>query len=196
MSSIPEFSKRDLEDIELFRGRVKELQNTKIVRGGTKLSFDFYDDLSLAQKQKHLQKEEIIRSFILSFRHFYLDGEQVHFNRFHNKIIPKVSDPEAREVLKDLRKRYKHVLNNSGSLVYYYKGQKVTPKTMIDLWFNGHYFHSDPVKRDELNEWLNRSGGIFQFLFLDALKELAAILICYSKILGLIVGRRSRRPCT
>jgi hypothetical protein len=187
MDRIAHFSKEDLEIIKLFQCRIKELQNTKIVRGGTNLSFDFRDDLSLAQKPAHLEREEIIKSFLVSFRYFYLDDEPTNFGKFHNMIHQRLSDPNARQAIDSLRKRFKQVLKTSGSLAYYYKGERVTPEKMIHLWLNGHYFHSDASARSELNQWLKRAGGIFQYLFFDALIELAAILIYYSKVLNLVL---------
>lgn len=183
------FSSEDFEVINLFLCRVKELQNTKMLQGGLKLDFNFSGDLSFAQKDASIEQEEIIKSFITAFRHFYLDDEPTHFPGFHNRIVRRTQDVKAVEVLGSLRKRYKHVLNSSGGLAYYDRGQLVTPKKMIDLWFNAHYFHSDTAKRKELNDRLTRSGGLFQFLFLDALKELSAILIYYGKIVELIIQR-------
>ncbi|KPK99460.1 MAG: hypothetical protein AMJ91_07735 [candidate division Zixibacteria bacterium SM23_73_3] len=192
MIDTAQFSKEELELIELFQNRIKELQNTKIMRGGTNLNFDFYDDLTMAQKPESLEKEELIKSFLMSFRYFYLNKEPTNFGYFHNRIFQKVRDPKERETLSELRKRFKQVLRTSGGLAYYYKGERVTPEKMIGLWFTGHYFHSDTDARSELDNWLKRAGGIFQFLFLDALKELAAILIYYSKILNLIIEPGSR----
>ena len=181
------FSKEDLEVIKLFQNRVKELQNTKIVRGGVNLDFDFCDDISFSQKEQHLEKEEAIKAFSMAFRHFYLEKEPINFYKFHNTMVRKICDLQVVAVLISLRDRYARVLNSSGSLAYYYNSEKVTPARIIDLWLNAHYFHSsDAVKRNELNEWLKRAGGIFQFLFLDAVEQLSSILICYSKVLDLI----------
>lgn len=189
MSDKGSFSSQDFEVIDLFLCRVKELQNTKMLQGGLKLNFDFSGDLSFAQRDASSEQEEIIKSFITAFRHFYLDNEPTHFPSFHNRIVRGTQDARVVELLGSLRKRYKHVLDTSGGLAYYYRGQLVTPKKMIDLWFNAHYFHSDTAKRKDLNQWLTRSGGLFQFLFLDALKELSAILIYYGKIVDLIIQR-------
>jgi len=192
MIGTSQFSNNELKLIELFQNRIRELQNTKIIQGGANLNFDFYDDLTMAQKQENLEKEELIKSFLMSFRYFYLDNDPTNFGKFHNMIHKRVSDPDARKALDSLRKRFKQVLKTSGGLTYYYKGERVNPEKMIHLWLYGHYFHSDAGARAELNEWLRRAGGIFQFLFLDALKELAAILICCSNILNLIIKPESR----
>ncbi len=190
-----QFSEKDLKTIRLFQSRVKELQNTRIIRGGVNLNFNFWDDLSFSQKEQHLEKEETIKAFTVAFRHFYLQKEPINFFKFHNTILPRISDPQAVAVLASLRDRYARVLNSSGSLTYYYKGEKVTPATIIDLWLNAHYFHShNDALRKKLNDWLKRAGGIFQFLFLDAVEELSAILIYYAKILDLIMGPKDRAP--
>ncbi|MFQ5754036.1 MAG: hypothetical protein ACE5HI_18770 [bacterium] len=105
---------------------------------------------------KKLPDDNTVKSFLMSFRHFYLVKSCVNFGKICNllrKRIEVINDPIALADLARIHSSYKDALKTR--LVDIITGKKnYTPKEIIDLWFNGIYFHTDPKKVKEIDKIL------------------------------------------
>ncbi len=176
------------EHIEAFKKRARQLSATKIVRSdsgrieGT-LHFDQTKGMTFSAT---LPPEEDLQSFYMAFRFFYLKKEPANFLRVLSIVRRHTKDDRAQSKLQSLKQQW------LGSFIrettrFTVRGEPVTPRDLINLWFNAHFFHSDPEKEKRLSEVITAVGDQYaQFLLADSVFEAAkAVLDLYSSMLEL-----------
>jgi hypothetical protein len=146
----------ELRDIRLFIRRAKEYQESKLLRDrGFKIHMNVkYEKGSALKFTTTLPEEDLLKSFLMSFRFFYLEKEPSNFLHILN-ILKRKSENDL--VVQQLDK-YKKQWNGAFEREQYsikINGVLLTSKYMMDLWFNAHYFHSDSNKQEKLNELNN-----------------------------------------
>jgi hypothetical protein len=135
------------------------------------------------------KKEEIIAAVTI-LRQFYLEGEQINFYRICNILWTRLrARPNIEQDKFDTISLYRQQFNNA--LKYSFPAfrineTQITPKKLIDLWFNGNIFHSD-IKEVAKFEWLINSSGahLAEYIFITAVINLSIIAIN----LGVFISR-------
>lgn len=163
--------------LELFDAQIQELLKTKLLETNRNIG------LSVGWKQGEplmiettLFDEEQLRSFLLAFRPFYMQKEPIHLYKVAN-VVHRCSDSIAvKEQLAKCRRHFGDILDRpSGRLVY--NNQLLTPRHLIYLWFNAHYFHKEQEKIAEFNKVATGTGPMFQFFFQDSLCQLTDCIL-------------------
>lgn len=138
----------DSERLDLFIGRAQELVNTRLVQSGgldasLSLKFHYIEGLSLTVQNPD---EELLRSFLVTFRHFVSKDEPVFVPRVYNLLWMHLQADAIRLELAVSRKHWQDT-SKVGGVDLIFDGARVSPDRLLDLWINGQYFHSDERKR-------------------------------------------------
>ena len=141
----------DLAALRVFHDRVVSLANTKLIKGeNSKITASIsLKASSAATFSATFPPEEELAQFLMAFRFFYLQKEPTHFPKIVN-IVSKYADGSYTAIARELKSQWKNCLfKNSMSITL--NGKSISGSTLIDLWFNAHYFHSVAEKRAELD---------------------------------------------
>lgn len=170
----PNIPEPDLSQLKLFHDRVVALANTRLVKAGqsnihASITLDAAKGIA---RRVALPPEEQIAQFLMAFRFFYMKSEKTHFPRIVN-LVSRHADPAAAEVFRAIKARWE----NSCSVQLRLNGEPVTSGRLIDLWFNAHYFHGEPAKREQL-DGMNAllSDDLSKFMLLDAVYNASEIV--------------------
>lgn len=99
-----------------------------------------------AYSEAELPPELNLRSAAQSARHFYLQKESTQFGRVCNMLFKATTEHRFQEEVARIRSSFNDLL---GSPLNPTTGEPEihTQGDMIEAYFNGHYFHSDPKLR-------------------------------------------------
>jgi len=179
------------ESLELFVSRAEELLNSRlIVNGfGTSLSFGFdrVKGLTFSSKQPD---EELLRSFLLTFRKFISKSETVFLFRIFSLCQQHLSSDNLKNSLIEARQYWSQEVRGgrTGSVNYKLNEIQITPELITDLWINGYYFHDSPDKLRELEQLLSNHKVLVRHIFLDHLVQ-AVKFVSYTRFI-ITVGFR------
>ncbi|MCR4346478.1 MAG: hypothetical protein NUV55_04625 [Sulfuricaulis sp.] len=102
-----------------------------------------------------LPNERELEGLLLRFRLFVLKSEKSCFEYFINALHDSSSD-ELLKLYTSYAKREFHKSKILGNALLGYQGE-YTPMTIIDIWFNSHYFHRSgkrsPLKAAKLKNF-------------------------------------------
>ncbi|MCK4573738.1 MAG: hypothetical protein KAU36_05175, partial [candidate division Zixibacteria bacterium] len=107
--------------------------------------------------------DEELLPLVTVVRQLYLTGESIYFKRIFNIVYKhlKSSGSTAATVLENAEsamKGFKDVFK-SAPIRIELGGRVLGTSDIIDIWFNGHHFHSDPDKAYFYNElWKSPAG--------------------------------------
>ena len=162
-------NEQDKRTLELFDRQVKELHSMKLLEKDRNINLTISGKQGEAIKTEvMLFDEEQIRSFLLAFRPLYMNNEDIYFYKVPNIVYQCLDTESAKEQLAKCRKDFSNILDRpSGQLIY--NNQQLTPRRIIDLWFNAYYFHKDQNKIREFNQITSGLGPMFRFFFQDSL---------------------------
>lgn len=119
----------------------------------------------------NLPPEEQISEFLMAFRFFYLQKEPTHFPSILKILGKHTSQQEAHLALKSFGNKWRNALF-AESLIISIDGKKLSASTLLDLWFNAHYFHYDEEKQQQLDELKSNFTEPFaKYMLLDAALE-------------------------
>jgi len=105
-----------------------------------------------------------------------MQGEPIYFYKVANIVHRYLDTQEAREQLVKCRKEFGMILDKpTGRLVY--NNEVLTPRRLIDLWFNAYYFHIVQDKVQEFKRILSGTGPLFPFFFHSALCDLTNCIL-------------------
>jgi hypothetical protein len=173
------------ESLELFVHKAEELLNSRMILNGfgTSLSFNFNrtEGVSLSSKQPD---EELLRSFLLTFRRFISEMEAVFLFRIFNLCQQHLSSDQLKEWLIEARQLWSKEIRGgrTGSVNFKLNGQNVNPEYITDLWINGFYFHDSPDKLRELEQLLSNHSLLVRHIFLDHILQ-AVKYISYTRFI-------------
>lgn len=116
--------------------------------------------------------EDTVKSFLLSFRVFYMEKEPTYFYSMCNLVYKNVPDLTVRGDIAAIREAYSRALTQ-GAINFSFQDKTYSPQEIIDLWFNAVYFHTDAEKVRELDLILNSPAqNLFYFLLVDTVVTL------------------------
>jgi len=128
--------------------------------------------------------EDTVKSFLLSFRVFYMKREPTSFYSVCNLLYKSVSNPIVREDIATIRDVYSRALIH-GPIKFIFNGKAYCPEEIINLWFSAVYFHTDANKVKELDEILNApEQSLFYYLLVDTVVTLTNMI---TNLKGIIV---------
>lgn len=163
----------DLKKNRIFLKRAKEISKTKIVSAPqSNISMKINGKAGEPIKfSVILPEEELLRSFYMSFRFFYLQKEDANFLRLINILKRKAENDLAVKYLNQIRDQWTGALSRQ-QMQFRFNNTELTPNLLMDLWFNSHYFHDDDVKENKLGIMKTvLTNDVCRFLLVDAVYE-------------------------
>ncbi|MCR4320416.1 MAG: hypothetical protein NUV74_08820 [Candidatus Brocadiaceae bacterium] len=166
-----------IDQLNLFKTRVDELRQTKIVKEGFNSSITVKYE---AQKGLHFQSvhpnEEYFRSFLLTFRKFVSEKEPIYLNRIYNICQQYLTNEKYKEYLVKSRNIWRESLKSTGFKLTF-NGREMSPEVVMDLWINGYYFHDDIEKVNALNGMLQHEKMLVKYQFENFIIEAVRVVI-------------------
>lgn len=169
-----QLSENEWNKLELFLRRFEQLERTRFYSNPKlkniqyKIKGEKVDKGFQTRFEIKVPDEETIKSFLLSFRVFYMEGEHTNFYSICNLLYKKIFDKKVRNDLVKIRSNYIKALNYS-FIDTNFLGKSYSPKDIVDLWFNAEYFHTDIEKVKELDKIVISPGkSLFFYLLIDA----------------------------
>ena len=120
--------------------------------------------------------EELLRSYLLTFRKFVSKDEPVYISYIHGLCRKHFTSDELHRSINQCQDGWKRTLENNGVKLVI-NSKEISPEHLGDLWINGHYFHDDPEKLQELNRYLSAS-------FIFARHEFLAYVLEATRVIG------------
>jgi len=169
-----QLSENEWDKLDLFLRRFEQLERTRFYSNPKlkniqyKIKGEKVDKGFQTRFEIKVPDEETIKSFLLSFRVFYMEGEHTNFYSICNLLYKKILDKKVRNDLVTIRSNYTKALNTS-FIGINFLGKSYSPKDIVDLWFNAEYFHTDIEKVKELDKIVISPGkSLFFYLLIDA----------------------------
>lgn len=169
-----QLSENEWDNLDLFLRRFEQLERTRFYSNPKlkniqyKIKGEKVDKGFQTRFEIKVPDEETIKSFLLSFRVFYMEGEHTNFYSICNLLYKKILDKKVRNDLVTIRSNYTKALNTS-FIGINFLGKSYSPKDIVDLWFNAEYFHTDIEKVKELDKIVISPGkSLFFYLLIDA----------------------------
>lgn len=162
-------SSEEWDCIDLFKKRVEKLSKTEYFSGrhpiNGKVRFNHQEGIVF---HCDIPPDHITVEHLTAYRHFCAEKEKCYFPKVL-KIIGRYADnDEARATLKAFRIRWENGLFNDAMRLSL-NGEKMTAAMLLDVWFNGEFFHSDNEKIEKLIAMENAfPNDFFKFMLLDA----------------------------
>lgn len=139
----------EFSDVALFRERVEKLATSQRKYQGIPISKTTRSaESGEATFEANTPHVDEVASLALKFRFFFADKEPTQFQKILTKVRRRVQDEWACGYMEWLAEQYKEAMK--ASQVSANLGRAVPNRTIIDLWFNSEFFHSDSYKREEL----------------------------------------------
>lgn len=152
-----QLSENERNKLDLFLRRFEQLERTRFYSNPKlkniqyKIKGEKTDEGFQTRDEVKVPDEETIKSFLLSFRVFYMEGEHTNFYSICNLLYKKILDKKVRAALITIRSNYTKALNTSFVSINFL-GKSYLPKDIVNLWFNAEYFHTDIEKVKELDK--------------------------------------------
>lgn len=161
-------SSDDWECIELFKKRADKLSNTEFSSGRHPINGTIeYNQAEGIVFDCDIPPDHITVEHLTAYRHFCAKKEKCYFPRVL-KIIARYADDDARAALKSFRIRWENGLFNDAMMLYL-NGEKMTAAMLLDVWFNGEFFHSVDEKVEKLEAMEGAfPNDFFKYMLLDA----------------------------
>jgi len=114
-----QLSENEWNKLKLFLCRFEQLERTRFYSNPKlnnikyKIKGEKADEDFQTRDEIKVPDEETIKSFLLSFRVFYMEGEYTNFYSICNLLYKKILDKKVRDALNAIRFNYTKALNTS-----------------------------------------------------------------------------------
>jgi hypothetical protein len=172
------------EAFGMYLCRLDEIHSLRIIREGgfhVGLSFSFEAAKKLEMTFRHPDEEDL-RSYLMTFRQFIMENEPVFVNRVHRAAKREIRSDQLQEALAKAMAEYR-AARTQGSVQMTVDGVSPEPWVILDLWLNGHYFHSDKRKAEELERLVAVQGPLSKHVALDLVVETSRYLIALANVI-------------
>ena len=167
------------EQLDLFMDRGEELWNSRVRRAGLKISLNMKwsaDDELLRIKSEEPDVEDF-RSFLLIFRKFISPDSAIYLPKIYNICHQYLTDDRCKEYLAEARGIWQELQDVSGTgMTLTVDSQQLSPKEVVDLWINSHYFHDDIEGIKTLKKLLPYQLAAARHIFLDYVIETTKVI--------------------
>lgn len=156
-----------LKILKSFHSKAAELRESALLkkRFSTKLTIKM-NQINGFSMEVQEPDETDLRSYLLSFRQFFLDGEPVFLNRVYNICLMHLKHEPYKKYLVKSREIWKHTFRQAG-IPLLIDNKEISPEYAMKLFLYGHYFHTDSEKAEALSALLPHEYIFTRHLFLD-----------------------------
>lgn len=170
----------ELERIQLFRERVRDLGNRAFVRAGRKkVTVHIAGIVPIVIEGVN---EDHLVAFLQTLRQFMLNDEPFHFYSVYNLAYRKCGRPELRDWLVYVRSLWTDTMKLSPPGIGI-DGRCPTVAEILDLFLYGGMVHSDPDKAEQIRRLPPQLQGIMKMMLMSALGGLCHALDVMDRII-------------
>ena len=163
-----ELKKHEWDSIDLFKRRADKLAQSEYSSGKYPISGKINDsDEKGLEFTCEIPPDHIIVEHLTAFRHFCFKSEKSYFPTILKLIARHGDSSESKKALSSLRRNWENALFRD-ALRISINNQNITASSLLDLWFNGEYFHSvlEKIRKLELMQDAF-TKDFFKFMLLD-----------------------------
>jgi len=173
----------DKEKLELFVVKVNELSQTRLAKNEFKNRYSYRVQNGQPLESKLDQPDEAdLRDYLLTFRQFIAEKEDIHLNRILNICTKLLIDDDMRKYIAKARESLKKVgLDNSFQLIIF--GARYTPLQITDIYLNSKYFHNDVEGQEFLDSIPKFASDLLRARFLHFIQFTSLIIIDINNII-------------
>jgi len=163
-------SEADWHCVDTFKYRSERLSKTELVKEHNSGRVAW--SMTMTEKgltcEGDLPAESIIVEHLAALRFFYLEKEPVFFDKVVNMLSQHSRLAEATLAYRSIKAEWKNALFGDAVQIEWHGG-KISAGRLLDLWFNGEYFHGDKKARDELGRlWETIPQMVTKWLLVEA----------------------------
>jgi hypothetical protein len=119
--------------------------------------------------------EDALRSYLMAFRKFISNDEPPFIRSIHNLCYTHITSDELKGHICNCQAGWKERVLQSG-IKLNIDGRDILPEYIADLWINGHYFHDDLQKEEELRRYVPLNILFVHQQFLDFVVEATRVI--------------------
>lgn len=153
----------EFECIANFRRRVEQLHSTKMQWREIPIATMGYDSKGqLVSYENNVPEIDHILALAVRFRLLFAEKEPTRFEKIINILRRRAVDEWAQNYLESIRGSYLHAMKSDDASAHF--GKRIDNRSMISLWFNSEFFHSEEDKRKvllDINEIIGEKGSLF-----------------------------------
>ncbi|WP_124513932.1 hypothetical protein [Acidovorax sp. FJL06] len=149
-SSVVGMAANEFSDVLLFRRCVEKFTQSLARRTGPPMSRTTHDHATgeVIAFEANTPEVDEVAILAMRFRLFCAQGEPTQFQKILKIVRRRIQDDWADGYLDKLDIWYKEAMKDTQ--VSKDLGHPITNREIIDLWFNSEFFHSEPKKREAL----------------------------------------------
>ncbi len=156
------------ERLKLFVEVAEALRNTAIVRNGFEAILN--------------PDEGDFCALLLSFRHFFAEGSPIMLTKVLGVARGLAPDQETREKLRKIGKLWGKSLSSAPVRIKIDE-EILTPRQLITMYFNGHYFHRVPGERARIKKLSPKDFPFTEDQFRVAFVPLTQLILQTSELI-------------
>lgn len=167
----------DYERLELFVKKVDELANTNIAKKGFNIEYTMQGGKDRPAESKLQQPDETdVKEYLLTFRQFISEDEDIYLNRIFNICHRHIVNDEVKKHLAKARQIFEGMKKNNG-LSITVNNVQLTSLYITDMYINGKYFHNDIDYQTEIDKMDLVTADVVRFEFLSYVESVTRIII-------------------
>jgi len=180
---------KDRQLLELFCSRTDAIASSPICRKG-KISVGIKmtgeRGGSLEHQAQGPSSTELL-PVVTIIRQFYSPSESINFKNIYKLVYQLLvsSGTASESTLDHVRRAMSSFKQITKRLPVGLKlgGKTMTPRDVIDIWFNGNIFHADPAKSAlYMSLWRSPAGPWADFCFRSAIVHLSALMVYFGAL--------------
>ena len=140
----------DREKLELFIRKFEELRNTQLAKKGFRIQHVVRISPDSVESDLMQPNKPDVREYLLTFRHFISEREDVFLNHIFNICHQRLTSDEMKRSLAQARRSFERAERDIGIPVQF-NGRQLTPLQITNMYLDGKYFHNDLEYQQQLD---------------------------------------------
>jgi hypothetical protein len=166
----------DRERLELFIKKFEELQSTELARKGFRVQHRVRYSPGSVEYDLIQPDESDLREYLLTFRPFISENEDVFLNRIFNICHQRLTSDEMKQSLAQARQSFERGKQDNG-IHFLLNGRQFTPLQITNMYLDGRYFHNDLEYQQQLDSMLPLIEGFPRTYFLSFIMHTTKIIV-------------------
>lgn len=184
-----ELDEEIIKKFKIFHQRAEDIYRNKFLRTSfnSKITAEKNKPVKL---ENNFPEDDLLRSFVILIKPFYSKKDSISFNRICNIICNSDNDfsDNLIEQTKKVREAWNKLMQTKESdsppsgTVLVHNNEKLTASKLIDLYFNGYFFHTDLDKHEKIQFMkLPMFTEQVQMNLFDVLQKMGQLIIWFDK---------------
>ncbi len=165
----------DREKLELFILKVNDLHSTRLAKMGFRIQHKIQYRPESTESNLNQPDEPDIREYLLTFRPFISESEDVFLNRILNICSWQLKSDEMKQNVAHIRESLERVKQYNG-ILFQRNGRHITPLQATNMYLDGIYFHDDLEYQKQLVSMYSLEADFLRSYFLNFVIDTSKII--------------------